>query len=56
MKNVFISNGYPEQLVTKTLKESWLRETFIAVLKGVQQDVEVENGKDYFEVLQAPYV
>ena len=56
LKNVFIRNGYPEQLVTKTLIESWPRETLKAVLKGVEQDVEVENGKDYFEVLHAPYV
>ena len=26
------------------------------MLKGVQQDVEVENEKEYFEVLHAPYV
>ena len=56
LKNVFIRNGYLEQLVTKTLIESWPRETLKAVLKGVEQDVEVENGKDYFEVLHAPYV
>ena len=56
LKNVFIRNGYPERLVTKTLIESWPRETLKAVLKGVEQDVEVENGKDYFEVLHAPYV
>ena len=56
LKNVFIRNGYPEQLVTKTFIESWPRETLKAVLKGVEQDVEVENGKDYFKVLHAPYV
>ena len=27
-----------------------------AVLKGVQQEVEVENERKYFEVLHAPYV
>ena len=31
-------------------------ETLKAVLKGVQQDVEAENEKEYFEVLHAPYV
>ena len=41
---------------SKTLNESWPRETLKAVLKGVQQDVEVENQKDLFEVLYAPYV
>jgi len=56
LKNVFISNGYPEHLVVKTLQESWPRETLKAVLKGVQQDVEVENEKEYFEVLHASCV
>ena len=55
LKDIFIGNGYPEHLVTKTLNESWPRETLKAVLKGVQQDVEVENQKDFFEVLHAPY-
>ena len=31
LKNVFISNGYPEHLVLKTLSESWPRETLKAV-------------------------
>ena len=56
LRNVFIRNGYPEKLVVETLQESWPRETLKAVLKGVQQDVEVEKKGDYFEVLNAPYV
>ena len=56
LSNVFIRNGYPEKLVAKTLQESWPRETLKAVLKGVQQDVEVEKKGDYFEVLNVPYV
>ena len=56
LKNVFIGNGYPQHLVTKTLNESWPRETLKVVLKGVQQDVEVEDSKDFFEVLHVPYV
>ena len=43
-------------MYTKTLNESWPRETLKAVLKGVQQDVQVENEKDFFEVRHAPYV
>ena len=35
LKNVFISNGYPEKLVSKTITESWPRETLKAVLKEV---------------------
>ena len=53
LKDVFIGNGYPEHLVTKTLNESWPRETLKAVLKGVQQEWEVENQKDFFEVTRA---
>ena len=49
LKNVFISNGYLEKLVSKTIIESWPRETLKAVLKGVQQDVEVENPKEYLK-------
>ena len=56
LKDVFISNGYPEKLVLKTLEESWAKETMKAVLKGVGQQLEVENEKGYFEVLHAPYV
>ena len=55
LKDVFIGNSYPQYLVTKTLNESWPRKTLKAVLKGVQLDVEVENDKDFFEVLHAPY-
>ena len=37
------------------MRESWPRETMKAVLKGIQQDIQVENNKkDYFEVLHAP--
>ena len=43
-------------MVLKTLNESWPKETLKAVLKGVKQEVEVENSKGYFEVLHAPYV
>ena len=56
LRNVFICNGYPEHLVSQTLRESWPRETLKAVLRGVQQDVEKEKNEDYFEVLHAPYV
>ena len=39
LKDVFFGNGYPEHLVTKTLNESWPRESWKAVFKGVQQDM-----------------
>ena len=55
LKDVFLSNGYPEKLVLKTLEDSWAKETLKAVLKGAKQEVKVEKPKDnYFEVLHAP--
>ena len=33
LRNVFICNGYPEHLVSATLKESWRRETLKAIFK-----------------------
>ena len=57
LKNVFISNGYLEKLVLKTLNESWAKETSKAVLVGIEQDVvSEEQRKDYVEVMHAPYV
>ena len=56
LKNVFTSNGYPEHLVLKPLRESWQRETLKAVLKRSATASEVENEQNYFEVLHAPYV
>ena len=31
LKDVFLSNGYPEKLVLKTLEDSWAKETLKAV-------------------------
>ena len=60
LRNVFICNGYPDHLVSATLEETWSRETLKAVLRGVQQDVELMGmggkEKDYDEVMRAPYV
>ena len=36
LKNVFISNGYPEKLVLKPVHESWAKETMKAVLVGIE--------------------
>ena len=35
LNNVFICNGYPDHLVSATLKESWTRNTLKATLKGI---------------------
>jgi len=56
LKNVFVSNGYPEKLVQKTVQESWAKETLKAILVGIEQDVEVEKRKEFCEVLHVPYV
>ena len=56
LRDVFIANGYPEKLVQKTLNESWAKETLKAVLNGVEQQIEIEGNKGYYDVLHAPYV
>ena len=56
LRNVFICNGYPEHLVSQTLRELWPRETLKAVLREVQQDVEREKNEEYFEVLHIPHI
>ena len=56
LKDVFISNGYPEKLVLKTLAQSWALETLKAVLVGVKQEIKTENEKEYNDVIHAPYV
>ena len=49
LKNVFVSNGYPEKLVQKTVQESWAKETLKAILVGIEQDVEVEKRKEFMK-------
>ena len=47
LRNVFISNGYPEKLVRETLNKSWEAETLKAVIVGVEQEVNLEKSKEY---------
>ena len=56
LKDVFISNGYPEKLVLQTLEQSWATATLKAVMVGVQQEVKIENEKEYSDVIHAPYI
>ena len=42
VKDVFMSNGYPEKLVLQTLEQLWCMETLKAVLVGVQE-VKTDN-------------
>ena len=46
LKDVFISNGYPEKLVLQTLEQSWATETLKAILVGVQQEVRQRKRKN----------
>ena len=48
LKDVFICNGYPKNLVLKTLNESWPKETLKVVLNGVEQQVEAVDNQGYF--------
>ena len=51
----FITNGYSEKLVKKTMEEFWAKEILKVVLVGVEQEVEGRT-KQYNEVLHAPYI
>ena len=55
LRDVFIANGYPEKLVQQTLNESWAKETLKTVLKGVEQQTEIEGNRGYYDVLHAPH-
>ena len=56
LRDVFISNGYPVKLVKEMLDKSWEVETLKALLVGVKQDVKPVNQKEFYDVLNAPYV
>jgi hypothetical protein len=53
---LFISNGYPEKLVLKTIEKSWESETLKAALSETGAVVENNERKDIFDVFHAPYV
>ena len=57
LKDVFISNGYPEALVQKTIKNSWEKETLKAILveSDGTQDLRKAN-EDFYDVFHAPYI
>jgi hypothetical protein len=56
LKDVFITNGYPEDLVKKTIKKSWEKETLRALVDDLNGDVKAAKEEKYFDVLHVPYV
>ena len=57
LKDVFISNGYPEALVQKTIKNSWEKETLKAILvepNGIQDLKNSKANEDFYDVFHAP--
>ena len=46
LRNVFLCNACPDNLVSTKLKESCSTQTLKAILKGIQQDVEVVEEKE----------
>jgi uncharacterized protein (UPF0335 family) len=53
LKDVFLSNGYPMNLVEKTIKESWN----VELIKSLQQSEEKEDKtSEFYEVIHAPYI
>jgi len=55
LKDVFIANGYPEKLVTETIKQSWESETLKAIINEAG-DVVIEEKTEYYDILHAPYI
>jgi hypothetical protein len=55
LKDVFIANGYPEKLVSETIKQSWASETLKAMINEAGDIVVGEEDK-YYDVLHAPYL
>jgi hypothetical protein len=53
LEDVFISNGYPQKLVQKTIKDSWSIETTKALKQIERPQPEVS---EFYDVLHAPYV
>ena len=55
LKDVFIANGYPEKLVSETIKQSWESETLKAMINEAG-DIVVGEEDEYYDVLYAPYL
>ena len=53
LRDVFVSNGCPYNLVQKTMNESWIAELKKCVMEEFE---EKEESHDFFGVLHAPYV
>ena len=45
LRNVFVSNGYPDKLVLKTLEESWANETLKAPCDASWDQAGSESGR-----------
>ena len=58
LQDVFIINGYPMELVKKTIEKSWEKETKKMISQMIAaSDTEAENeDNDYHNVLHAPYI
>jgi hypothetical protein len=57
LEKVFIENGYPPRLVRKIIRESWSVETRKMILMEMEnQQEEKQEGKEFFDVLHAPYI
>jgi hypothetical protein len=54
LSDVFVSNGYPQKLVKKTILKSWEIEMKKAIEKD--QDNGKTESKEFFDVLHAPYI
>jgi hypothetical protein len=54
LRDVFISNGYPPNIVNKTIEDSWIKELKRSIYAQMEKDE--EDPKEFYDVLHAPYV
>lgn len=59
LRDVFIINGYPKQLVLKTIDKTWDREmkkSIARMLENSEVNDPMEEEKEFFNVLHTPYI
>jgi hypothetical protein len=55
LRDVFISNGYPKNLVDQTIKDSWKTE-LEKEMKNLQNGQKQEESDQFYNVLHIPYI
>jgi len=56
LRDVFIANGYPAQVVVKTIEESWERETLKTIFSETDGILITQKPEEFYDILYAPYI